>query len=88
MGMQKEEQMRVLLVDDQSEVRSALRLLLEQDQRVRIVGEADDVDDIFACVQETKPNLVLLDWELPGFQRSARASAATATVRALQALYP
>ena len=79
--------MRVLLVDSQQEVRSALRLLLEQDNRVHIVGEAEDVNDIFACVQDTHPNLLLLDWELPGFHRVERM-AAVATVRALQSLYP
>lgn len=57
--------MRILLVDDQPEVRSALRLLLEQDLGVTFVGEAARTDDLLAQVGEACPDLVLLDWDLP-----------------------
>ena len=57
--------MRVLVADDQAKVRSALRLLLEQEPDVEIVAEAAEADDLLAQVQETRPDLVLLDWGLP-----------------------
>ena len=67
--------MRVLLADDQSEVRSALRLLLEQNPDVEVVGEAARTDDLLAQVMASCPGacgecensvgyVVLLDWEL------------------------
>ncbi len=67
--------MRVLLADDQSEVRSALRLLLEQNPDVEVVGEAARADDLLAQVKTSCPGacgecansvgyVVLLDWEL------------------------
>ena len=58
--------MRVLLADDQPEVRSALRLLLEQDPSLTVVGEAAEADDLLAQVGADCPDLLLLDWELPG----------------------
>ena len=57
--------MRVLIADDQPQVRSALRLLLRQEPDVTVVGEADDVEQALALVDEQRPDLVLLDWELP-----------------------
>ena len=60
--------MRVLLADDQSKVRSALRLLLEQEPGMSVVGEAVEAGDLLAQVEATQPDLVLLDWELPGLR--------------------
>lgn len=58
--------MRLLLADDRSKVRSALRLLLEQEPELEIVGETADADSLLQAVETKKPDLVLLDWELPG----------------------
>ena len=57
--------MRVLLADDQMKVRSALRLLLEQEPGLSVVGEAAEAEDLLAQVRTECPDLVLLDWELP-----------------------
>ena len=61
--------MRVLLADDQSKVRSALRLLLEQEPELDVVGKATDADELVAQVGTVCPDIVLLDWELPGLPR-------------------
>jgi DNA-binding NarL/FixJ family response regulator len=60
--------MRVLLADDQAKVRSALRLLLEQQPDVEILGEAVDSLGVLDWLKATSPDLVLLDWELPAFR--------------------
>lgn len=57
--------MQVLLADDQAEIRSALRLLLEQEPGLRVVGETARVEDLPAKVRAVQPDLLLLDWELP-----------------------
>ncbi|NIO69112.1 MAG: response regulator [Anaerolineae bacterium] len=67
--------MRVLLADDQTKVRSALRLLLEQEPGLSVVGEAAEAEDLLAQVEATQPDLVLLDWELPGLRTDDRLSA-------------
>ena len=58
--------MRILLADDQPKVRFALRVLLEQEPGMAIVGEAADRDDLLTRVATTLPDVVLLGWELPG----------------------
>ncbi len=60
--------MHILLADDQAEVRSALRLLLEQEPGMCVVGEAAEAETLLAQEEATQPDLVLLDWELPGAQ--------------------
>jgi len=58
--------MRVFIADDQRKVRSALKLLLEQDPETSIVGEAVTAEDLVAQVRAARADLVLLDWEVPG----------------------
>lgn len=57
--------MRILLADDQSQVRFALRVLLEQQPGLEVVGEAADGESLLAKAGTQCPDLVLLDWELP-----------------------
>jgi len=57
--------MRVLIADDEIQVRSALRLHLEEGAGVTVVGEADNSEEVLAKVEASRPNVVLLDWELP-----------------------
>lgn len=58
--------MRVLLADDQERVRSALRLLLEEEQGVEVIGEAADTVSALLRAEQVQPDVILLDWELPG----------------------
>jgi DNA-binding NarL/FixJ family response regulator len=58
--------MRVLLADDQSHVRFALRALLERQARIQVVGEAGDWEALLSQSNTTCPDAVLLDWGLPG----------------------
>ena len=57
---------RILLADDQGQVRSALRLLLAQEADLAVVGEAADATGLLLAVADKAPDLLLLDWELPG----------------------
>ncbi len=58
--------MRVLIADDELQVRLALRLLLRQYPGMAVVGEADNVERALELAVRQQHNLVLLDWELPG----------------------
>jgi DNA-binding NarL/FixJ family response regulator len=60
--------MHILLADNQGEVRSALRFLLEQEPGMWVVGEAAEAEALLAQEAAVQPDLVLLDWELPGSQ--------------------
>lgn len=58
--------MHILLADDQRRVRSALRLLLEQEPDCIIGGEAADATGLLRTLADQRFDLVFLDWELPG----------------------
>jgi len=77
--------MRVLLADDQPTLRSAVRLLLEQEPGVDIVAEVADTQSLLAKMADVHPDVVLLDWELPGLNNT---SAARTVVNALYATNP
>lgn len=62
--------LRVLLADDQAWLRSAVRLLLEQEPDIVIVGEAVDTSALKQLTDALRPDIVLLDWELPGLRRA------------------
>jgi len=61
--------MCILLADDNPEVRSALRLLLEQEPTPVMVKEVSDAQGLFLHLEDNCPRAVLLDWELPGSDR-------------------
>ncbi len=57
--------MRLLLVDDHEVVRSGLRMLLESQTDVEIVGEAGTAAEALKAVEELQPDVILLDIGLP-----------------------
>jgi DNA-binding NarL/FixJ family response regulator len=62
--------MHILLADDQPKVRLALRVLLERRWGLMVVGEATNADDMLALINATRPDLLLLAWELPGLSQA------------------
>jgi DNA-binding NarL/FixJ family response regulator len=61
---------RVLLADDDPKVRSALRLLLENQPDTAVVGECSTADGLLEQVRLSEASVVLLDWDLPELQSS------------------
>jgi Response regulator containing a CheY-like receiver domain and an HTH DNA-binding domain len=76
-----EQPTRVLLVDDEDIVRMGLRLVLEGDPTLAVVGEAADGQQALSAVRLTHPNLVLLDIRMPRMD-------GLATLRALRTDHP
>jgi len=58
--------LNILIGDAQPRVRFGLRLLLEQQPGWRVASEAEDAQTLLDHVRRGCPDLVLLDWELPG----------------------
>ena len=56
---------RVLLVDDQSLVRSGFRMILGTRKDIVVVGEAKDGDQVLAAVDARVPDVVLMDVRMP-----------------------
>ena len=57
---------RVALADDQPLVRSGLRMILESEDDLTIVGEAADGEEAVALVTARAPDVLLLDVQMPG----------------------
>lgn len=56
---------RVVLVDDHAMLREGLRLLLRNASDITVLGEADSGDEALALAQRVKPDLVVLDLDMP-----------------------
>jgi DNA-binding NarL/FixJ family response regulator len=56
---------RVLLVDDQALVRAGFRLILDSEDDIEVVGEAEDGDDALGAARQHRPDVVLMDIEMP-----------------------
>jgi two-component system nitrate/nitrite response regulator NarL len=57
---------RILVVDDHTLFRRGLTALLARDPRLKVVGDAADTGEALRRVQETPPDVILLDNHLPG----------------------
>src|SRR5512134_4190426 len=56
---------RLLLVDDHAVVRSGLKMLLENEHDVEIIGEASSASEAIQPTLRLKPNVILMDIGLP-----------------------
>ena len=57
---------RVLIVDDEELVRTGLRLILEAEPDLSVVGTAGDGASALTAVQRFRPDVVLMDIRMPG----------------------
>ncbi|MCW0215379.1 MAG: response regulator transcription factor [Pseudonocardia sp.] len=57
---------RVVLADDEALLRAGLRTVLQARGTIVVVGEAADGDEMLAAVDETSPDVVLADVQMPG----------------------
>lgn len=56
---------RVIIVDDESLVRAALRVFLESSEGFELVGEADNGADAITLARAVRPDVVLMDVQMP-----------------------
>jgi DNA-binding NarL/FixJ family response regulator len=57
---------RVVLADDQALVRAGFRALLDAQDDIEVVGEADDGEAVVDMTEELEPDVVLMDIRMPG----------------------
>jgi len=56
----------VLLVDDHALVRRGFRRIIEDEQHITVIGEANDGDEAVRMTQELRPQVIVMDCALPG----------------------
>lgn len=57
---------RILIADDHAVVRQGIRAVLEQDPRMKVVGEAADGDEAIAALAVEGVDVLILDVNMPG----------------------
>jgi DNA-binding NarL/FixJ family response regulator len=65
-GVRADRTIRVLLADDQALLRGALRMLVESEPDMAVVGEAADGEQAVAAARAERPDVVLMDIRMPG----------------------
>ncbi|MGH8988298.1 MAG: response regulator [Acidimicrobiales bacterium] len=65
---------RVLLADDQELIRSALARLLDLEDDLSVVASVARGDDVVSAAQASRPDVALLDLEMPGIDGLAAAA--------------
>lgn len=58
--------LRIALADDHHLIRSGLKLLLDSNETLSIVGEASDGASALLLVEQLQPDILLLDLAMPG----------------------
>ncbi|MFG1944813.1 response regulator [Nonomuraea sp. NPDC048826] len=56
---------KIVIVDDQAMVRAGLRMVVESDPGMEVVGEAADGRDAIAVARRVRPDIVLMDISMP-----------------------
>lgn len=60
------EEIRIVLADDHAVVRSALRMLLDAEPGLEVVAEAGDVEGAIRYLRGHRPEVLILDLNMPG----------------------
>ncbi|HWO70183.1 MAG TPA: response regulator transcription factor [Actinomycetota bacterium] len=80
------EKIKVLVVDDHAVVREGVRMVLETDPDLKVVGEAGSGEEAIEMARELSPDVVVMDIGMPGlsgFEATRRIRAAQPEVKVL-----
>jgi len=57
--------LRIVIVDDHTLFREGLRTILEMEEDIEVVADAETAEDIVELVWQTRPDVLLLDIRMP-----------------------
>jgi DNA-binding NarL/FixJ family response regulator len=60
------ETISVVIADDDADIRDLLATIVEREEGLDLAGTASDTDEAVRVVKEARPNVVILDWMMPG----------------------
>lgn len=59
-------QITILLVDDHAVVRMGFKMLIEAEEGIKVIGEAESGEIAIKLFQELKPDIIVMDITMPG----------------------
>lgn len=59
------DKIKIILVDDHDIIRDGIKALLILSKDIEVIGEAGNSEELFELLKETKPDVLILDIELP-----------------------
>lgn len=65
-GSNKTRAIRVLLVDDHHVIREGLRRMLELENRIQVVGDAENGEEAITKAVSLSPDVIVMDLKMPG----------------------
>jgi DNA-binding NarL/FixJ family response regulator len=57
---------RLLIADDSERMRRAIRTLLKTEPTITVIGEADSYGELISTLNESNPDVILMDVHMPG----------------------
>jgi DNA-binding NarL/FixJ family response regulator len=66
--------MRIIIADQHASARTALRLFLQEQEHIEVIYEARRVGELLRDAPGYAPDIVFLNWGLPGFKGQRLAS--------------
>lgn len=82
----REQPIRLLLADDQALVRGALAALLALEPDLLVVGEVQRGDEVVEVARRSRPDVVLMDVDMPGLDGISATSAVRSAVPSCRVL--
>ena len=70
--MESARQITVVLADDHNVIRAGLRSMLEAEADLRVIGEAADAAAAAKLARDRRPDVLVLDLQMPGAEPRAR----------------
>jgi DNA-binding NarL/FixJ family response regulator len=77
----------LLIADDHPIFRAGLRQVIENDPRLTVIAEADDGEAALALIRQLRPQVALLDLDMPGLDGFAVAAAICAERLAVAVIF-
>ena len=70
---------RVFHADDHQTFRDGMRLILEREPDIEVVGSSGDTGEAFKMISKLKPDVALLDLSMPGLPGEASPARSSST---------
>lgn len=63
-----DKKIKIVVIDNQNLFRQALKSILNHESAFEVVGEGNDVSEAKTLIEETNPNIVLMEIDIPGME--------------------